>query len=50
MILSCMEHLIALHLMLLHIDLSLGLKMLIFISEIDLYFDIKFSSGDSSDL
>jgi len=24
--------------------------MLVFISEIDLYFDIEFSSGDSSDL
>ncbi len=36
--------------MLLRIDLGLGLKMLVFISEIDLYFDIEFSSGDSSDL
>jgi hypothetical protein len=42
-----MEHLTALHPMLLRIDLGLGLKMLVFISEIDLYFDIEFSSGDS---
>jgi hypothetical protein len=45
-----MEHLIALHQMLLHIDSSLGLRMLVFISELDMYFDIEFSSGDSSDL
>jgi hypothetical protein len=40
-----MEHLIALHQMLLDIDSSLGLRMLVFISEIDLHFNIEFSSG-----
>jgi hypothetical protein len=50
MISSCMEHLVALHQMLLDIDSSLGLRMLVFISEIDLYFNIKFSCGDPSDL